>query len=347
MDHRVDASPATFDFSTSVASVTVRKEGVPRRIVKVVFEREAPSLFLPRSALSRSLRPRPPVGALRVKLKALGRRQARRYRSALWYHVVGSYVIPQVFVTSMIAESCAISNVTREINYVFPLYLYAGVGKADGSLFSRWASAKDGRTPNLDSGFVEQIAAATELRFVSDGRGDLRKTFGPEDILAYIYTVFHSPGYRGRYEALLKLDFPRVPVSGSVDLFRKLADAGHTLLALQLLESPKFGKPITSYTGPGNPEVGRVGWLDGTVWLDAGKPSASEGHRATKHGTIGFEGVPEQVWDFHIGGYQLCHKWLKDRKGRTLSAEDIAHYQKDSRRPERDHPDHGRDRRGH
>ena len=171
----------------------------------------------------------------------------------------------QVFVTSMIAESCAISNVTREINYVFPLYLYAGVGKADGSLFSRWASAKDGRTPNLDSGFVEQIAAATELRFVSDGRGDLRKTFGPEDILAYIYTVFHSPGYRGRYEALLKLDFPRVPVSGSVDLFRKLADAGHTLLALQLLESPKFGKPITSYTGPGNPEVGRVGWLDGTV----------------------------------------------------------------------------------
>ena len=234
----------------------------------------------------------------------------------------------QVFATSQIAESCAISNITREINYLFPLYLYPGVGKADGSLFSRWATGKDGRTPNLNSGFVEQIAAAIELRFVSDGRGDLRKTLGPEDVIAYIYTVFHSPGYRGRYEAHLKLDFPRVPVPGSADLFRKLADAGHDLLALQLLESPKFGKPITSYTGPGNPEVGRIGWLDGTVWLDAGKPSAREGHRATKHGTIGFEGVPEQVWDFHIGGYQVCHKWLKDRKGRTLSAEDITHYQK-------------------
>ena len=99
-----------------------------------------------------------------------------------------------------------------DINSLFPLYLYPGVGKADGSLFSRWAKGKDGRTPNLDMGFVEQIATATELRFVSDGRGDLRKTFGPEDVLAWIYSVFHSPGYRERYEAQLKLDFPRVPL---------------------------------------------------------------------------------------------------------------------------------------
>ena len=234
----------------------------------------------------------------------------------------------QVFATSRIAESCAISNITREINYLFPLYLYPGVGKTDGSLFSRWSKGKDGRTPNLDSGFVEQIAAATELRFVSDGRGDLRKTLGPEDVLAWIYAVFHSPCYRERYEAQLKLDFPRVPLPGSVDLFRRLAEAGHDLLALHLLESSKLGKPITTYTGPKNPEVGRVGWSNGTVWLDAGKTSAREGHRATKPGTIGFQGVPAEVWDFHIGGYQVCHKWLKDRKGRTLSDEDVAHYQK-------------------
>ena len=209
-----------------------------------------------------------------------------------------------------------------------PLYLYPGVGKADGSLFSRWANGKDGRTPNLDSGFVEQIGAATELRFVSDGRGDLREAFGPEDVFAYIYTVFHSPGYRSHYEAQLKLDFPRVPLPGGVDLFRKLAEAGHDMLALHLLESPKLGKPITTYTGRRNPEIGRVGWSDGTVWIDAGKTNARERHRATKPGTIGFKGVPEEVWDFQIGGYQVCHKWLKDRKGRTLSDEDIAHYQK-------------------
>ena len=199
----------------------------------------------------------------------------------------------QVFATSRITESCAISNITREINYLFPLYVYPGVGKADGSLFSRWGKGKDGRTPNLDSGFVEQIAAATELRFVSDGRGDLRKAFGPEDVLAWIYAVFHSPDYRGHYEAQLKLDFPRVPLPGSVDLFRRLAEAGHHLLALHLLESPKLDKPITTYTGPKNPEVGRVGWSNGTVWLDAGKTNAHEGHRATKPGTICLRGVPE------------------------------------------------------
>ena len=216
----------------------------------------------------------------------------------------------------------------KEVNYQIPLYLYPGVGKADGSLFGRWPKGKGGRAPNLDSGFVEQIAAVTELRFVSDGRNDLRETFGAEDVFAYIYTVFHSPGYRGHYEAQLKLDFPRVPLPGSVDLFRKLAEAGHDLLALHLLESPKLGKLITAYTGPRNPEVGRVGWSDGTVWLDAGKTNARAGHRATKRGTIRFQGIPEEVWDFQIGGYQVCHKWLKDRKGRTLSDEDIAHYQK-------------------
>ena len=230
-----------------------------------------------------------------------------------------------------IATSSIIAHKTcsaYDINSLFPLYLYPGVGKTDASLFSRWPKGKGGRTPNLDSGFVEQIEAATELRFVSDERGDFRETFGAEDVFAYIYTVFHSPDYRGRFEAQLKLDFPRVPLPGNVNLLRELAEAGHDLLALHLLESPKHGKPVTSYTGPRNPEVGRVGWSNDTVWLDAGKTNARQAHRATKLGTIGFQGVPEEVWDFHIGGYQVCHKWLKDRKDRTLSDEDVAHYQK-------------------
>ena len=139
--------------------------------------------------------------------------------------------------------------------------------------------------------------------------------------------MFHSPGYRERYEAQFKLDFPRVPPPGSTELFRELVEQGHELLVLHVLESPRLGKAIATYTGSRNPEVDRAGWSDGTVWLNAGKTNAREGHRATKPGSIGFKGVPEEVWDFHIGGYQVCHKWLKARKGRTLSDDDVAHFQ--------------------
>jgi Type ISP C-terminal specificity domain len=41
-----------------------------------------------------------------------------------------------------------------------------------------------------------------------------------------------------------------------------------------------------------------------------------------------FDGVPAIAWEFYIGGYQPAQKWLKDRHGRTLSFEDILHYQK-------------------
>jgi len=91
------------------------------------------------------------------------------------------------------------------------------------------------------------------------------------------------------------------------------------------MESPKLDRFITTYTGPKIPEVGRVGWSNDTVWLDAA--ATKKGQPATP-GTIGFRGVPEAVWNFHIGGYQVCEKWLKDRKGRTLSKDDLAHYQK-------------------
>ncbi len=50
----------------------------------------------------------------------------------------------------------------------------------------------------------------------------------------------------------------------------------------------------------------------GRVWINA---------------TQYFEGVAPEVWEFHIGGYQVCEKWLKDRKGRTLTYDDLTHYQ--------------------
>lgn len=137
----------------------------------------------------------------------------------------------------------------------------------------------------------------------------------PEDIFHYAYAVFHSPSYRSRYAEFLKIDFPRLPLTGNLELFRALARLGGELTALHLLESPRLDQPITEFIGSRNPGIEKVSWTRDTVWVD-------------KKQTIGFQGVREEVWNFHIGGYQVCEKWLKDRKGRTLSVEDIAHYHK-------------------
>ncbi len=165
----------------------------------------------------------------------------------------------------------------------------------------------------------------------------------PEDIFHYIYAVFHSPGYRSRYAEFLKIDFPRLPLTGDLKLFRELARLGGELVKLYSLEfeeeyscsSKSTGKDrnvVAPYFIGSASVVSKVGWTPddgGTVWI-AGTGTA----KTFKPGTSGFRPLPEDVWNFHIGGYQVCEKFLKDRgpktgqSGRTLSAEDIAHYQK-------------------
>ena len=202
---------------------------------------------------------------------------------------------------------------------------------------SPWPEGPGGRRPNLEPRFVEDVAARLGLSFVSDGQGDLRETFGPEDVFHYIYAVFHSPTYRARYAEFLKTDFPRIPLTSSPDLFRTLVEKGRELVGLHLLESPTLAKPITRYpvAGPNIVDSGFPRYIaqgepspeDGKP-LEAGRAYINKGD--PKAGVRGqhFEGVPREVWEFWVGGYQPCQKWLKDRRGRTLSNEDIEHYEK-------------------
>ena len=226
------------------------------------------------------------------------------------------------FCTRLLIQHHTVS--LKEVNYLLPLWL---VGE--------WPDTE--KRANIDSEVAAGVTGSTGLAYRDrptarrtswDGRGDFRTDYGPQDLFDWVYAALHSESYRTRYAQFLKSDFARVPLPQSTGLFRALAGHGRELVALHLLESPKRDKFNTTFTGPSNPDVGRVGWSDGTVWLDAGRTNARQGHRATKRGTVGFHGVPAEVWDFHIGGYQVCHKWLKDRKGRTLSDEDVAHYQK-------------------
>jgi len=207
----------------------------------------------------------------------------------------------------------------KEVNYLFPLYLYTS---AKTDLFDD--SAAGARRPNLAPEFIADFSARLQLDFVPDGCGDLHKTFGPEDVFHYAYAVFHSPTYRSRYAEFLKIDFPRLPLARDVTLLRSLCALGKELVALHLME--QLPKLETSYPVAGDNTVDAVRYSDPSP--PAPLPQAGEGSlgRVWINQTQYFDNVPPVVWGYHIGGYQVCQKWLKDRKGRQLSYDDLTHY---------------------
>ena len=139
------------------------------------------------------------------------------------------------------------------------------------------------------------------------------KTFAPIDILDYIYAVLHSPTYREKYKEFLKIDFPRVPYPKDKETFWQLVKLGGEIRQIHLLESPKVNEFISTYPVDGDNTVIKPIYKDFKVYINK---------------TQYFDNVPEVAWNFYIGGYQPAQKWLKDRKGRQLSFEDILHYQK-------------------
>lgn len=244
-----------------------------------------------------------------------------------------------IFVTNLIGDGNTISLNTREYNYYFPLYSYRNAKP----LFTNNGtdpSNKD-RSPNLSPEFVADIVRCLSLRFVPEGRGDLVNTFGPEDVFHYAYAIFHSPTYRDRYAGFLKIDFPRLPLTSDLLLFNKLVQLGADLVALHLLEdgyaaaswnqegeeSPLAAPDVTFHEGTAGRTVGRFSANNydndqGRVYLDSSR----------KPGISYFDGIEADVWQFQIGGYQVLHKWLYDRRaksnepGRTLTDEDVHHY---------------------
>ena len=213
-----------------------------------------------------------------------------------------------VFLSKHLTQHHTVS--IKEVNYLFPLYRYPE--EAD-----EMELAIADRTPNLAPGFTTALASSVELDFTPDRPGDLDATFGPEDVFHYIYAVLHSPEYRRRYADFLKSDFPRVPLPGNRALFADLAGLGARLAALHLMEADGEDKP--SFPAGGTNLVERVRYTDPVD----GRPG-----RVSINNTQHFEGVAPETWGFTIGGYRPAEKWLKDRKGRTLTFDDIAWYQR-------------------
>src|SRR6266487_344521 len=222
-----------------------------------------------------------------------------------------------VQVTRNIVEVICMSPNTSNNGFVFPLYLFPDSKKKELFDTDTLLDNSNGLVHNLSSNFVAFVASKLSMDFLPDRQGDLQNNFGPEDIFNYSYAIVHSPTYRERYAEFLKADFPRLPLTSNADLFRELCRIGDRLVKLHLMEAS--GSLFPAYPARGDDLVDTVrytepgqGWEQGRVWINKAQY---------------FEGVWPEIWNFHIGGYQVCQKWLKDRKGRTLSYEDIEHYQ--------------------
>jgi len=211
---------------------------------------------------------------------------------------------------------------------VLPLYLYPESENQNVFDVADCPTGKNGRVPNLSRVFVEELAKQVKLEFVSDECGDLKKTFGPEDVFDYIYGVLYSPEYRSRYAEFLKVDFPRIPLPKTRGIFTEICRIGGKLVKLHLMEAeiledenklPSFPKEGSRVVEKGYPKYVAT----------AEKPEKAKVYINKDQY---FESVRPDVWEFHIGGYQVCEKWLKDRQEhklrRPLSYDDIKHYQK-------------------
>ena len=220
------------------------------------------------------------------------------------------------FISKNIMETKCGERTTQSA--IFPLYLYPS---AEDQYNIEKTSE---RTSNLNQDIIQVIAEKLNLTFTIEKKKE--NNFEPIDILDYVYGVLHSPKYRDKYKEFLKIDFPRVPYPKDPDTFWRLVKLGGEIRKIHLLESDIVNNPITEFITSGNNEVTKSmtarspGWIAteentniGDVWIN------DEQY---------FSGVPKIAWDFYIGGYQPAQKWLKDRKGRNLSDEDIEHYQK-------------------
>jgi predicted helicase len=208
----------------------------------------------------------------------------------------------KVLVTSGITDKTLLSS--KDNTNVFPLYIYhENMGTEE-------------RIVNFNKELYDKIAKGLNYlpcyddNMLVDPISDYNGVLYPQALFDYIYAVLHSPSYRERYKEFLKIDFPRIPYPTDWEKFRDLAELGEELRQLHLMEDLPSKTGIT-FPVAGSLQVDCYRWQDNRVYINAEQY---------------FDGVPESAWNFFIGGYQPAQKWLKDRKGMTLSFEDVKHY---------------------
>ncbi len=208
------------------------------------------------------------------------------------------------FISNGISDKSYISS--NDDITVFPLYAY------------KENMGEEERIVNFNKDLYDSIAKGLNYlpcyddNMQIDPTSEYNGVLYPQDLFDYIYAVLHSPSYRERYKEFLKIDFPRIPYPTDWEKFRDLVEKGEELRHLHLMEDLPHSTGVSFPVG-GTMQIDCYRWEQNRVYIN------SEQY---------FEGVPESAWNFYIGGYQPAQKWLKDRKGMTLSFEDVKHYQR-------------------
>lgn len=270
------------DWKVTFAQKDLKESGLKRDKIVPILYRPFDIRFTYYTGKSRGFHCMPRPSIMRNMLKEnLGLTVGRQG------HVIGQkHSWNLAFITNNIID---LNLYYRGGELLLPVYLYPDENKKD--LFNQHQTDKE---PNIPFAIFEKLQSV------------YGKKPSSEDILYYIYGVFYSNIYRETYAEFLKIDFPRVPFTADYGLFKKLVYLGKQIADLHLLKSPALDPPVAKYQGSGtNDRIDKITYKEDEQRIYINKDKY-------------FEGIAPEVWDYHIGGYQVLHKYLKDRKGRNM-----------------------------
>lgn len=198
-----------------------------------------------------------------------------------------------VFLSSLIVDI----HYSGDQTYVFPQNIYNDV--ENQCLFE--VGNISGKKSNID----KQI-----FLLISDAYNTKVKT---NMVINYLYAILYSNKYRENYQEFLKIDFPKIPFTKHYGLFEQVSQIGQRLADLHLLQSNELNTPICKFLGKGDNLIKKVEYKEAEEKLYINEDQY-------------FEKIPLKIWQYQIGSYQICEKWLKDRRKLALSYDDIIHY---------------------
>jgi predicted helicase len=171
-----------------------------------------------------------------------------------------------------------------------------GESTTQSCIFPLFTYGNGVKKPNINSKLIEELKRYYQIEISA------------EQIFYYIYAIVYSNKYRERYSIMLQIDYPRIPFTPNYKLFVQLCQLGKELTDLHLMK--KQFPPTIKYEIIGSNRVESIKYTEGKLFINK---------------TQFFDNIPEAVWNFRIGGYPVLDKWIKYRKNRELSVQEILH----------------------